>query len=79
MPPRASSLSDPASAGVSGAVRRGRANAAAGAVSGGVQSLTRGLTQKLLHGPLAELQAGDDESRDRASSAIEHFFLRKER
>ena len=44
-----------------------------------LDGLTRGLTQKLLHGPLAELQAGDDESRDRASSAIEHFFLRKER
>lgn len=55
MPPRASSLSDPASAGVSGAVRRGRANAAAGAVSGGVQSLTRGLT---LLEKLAETEGG---------------------
>ena len=55
MPPRASPLSDPASAGVSGAVRRGRANAAAGAVSGGVQSLTRGLT---LLEKLAETEGG---------------------
>ncbi|MEO8248695.1 MAG: glutamyl-tRNA reductase [Burkholderiales bacterium] len=44
-----------------------------------LDGLTRGLTQKLLHGPLAELQAADDASRERATTAIEHFFLRKER
>ncbi|MEY2801420.1 MAG: hypothetical protein RL513_1005, partial [Pseudomonadota bacterium] len=37
------------------------------------------LTQKMLHGALAELHGGNEQSRERASSAIEHFFLRKER
>lgn len=55
MPPRAPSLSDPAFAGTSGAVRRGKANAATGAISGGVQSLTRGLT---LLEKLAETEGG---------------------
>jgi len=41
--------------------------------------LSRGLTQKLLHGALAELHAGDAQSRERASHAIQQFFLRKER
>jgi glutamyl-tRNA reductase len=44
-----------------------------------LEALSRGLTQKMLHGPLAELRAGDAEARQRASAAIEHFFLRKER
>ncbi len=44
-----------------------------------LEALSRGLTQKMLHGAMAELHAGDAESRQRASSAIEHFFLRKER
>ncbi len=55
MPPRAPSLTDPAFAGTSGAVRRGKANAATGAISGGVQSLTRGLT---LLEKLAETEGG---------------------
>ncbi len=41
--------------------------------------LSKGLTQKMLHGALAELHTGDASARERASSAIEHFFLRKER
>lgn len=44
-----------------------------------LDALSRGLTQKMLHGAMAELHAGDVEARQRASQAIEHFFLRKER
>ncbi len=44
-----------------------------------LDALSRGLTQKMLHGAMAELRASDAESRQRASAAIEHFFLRKER
>lgn len=44
-----------------------------------LEALSRGLTQKMLHGPMAELRAGDAEARQRATQAIEHFFLRKER
>jgi glutamyl-tRNA reductase len=44
-----------------------------------LESMSRGLTQKMLHGPLAELHAGDAAARERAIAAIEHFFLRKER
>lgn len=44
-----------------------------------LEALSRGLTQKMLHGALAELHTGDAEARERASIAIQHFFLRKER
>ncbi|MBL0422837.1 glutamyl-tRNA reductase [Ramlibacter sp. AW1] len=44
-----------------------------------MEALSRGLTQKMLHGPLAELHAGNAEARERAGNAIQHFFLRKER
>ena len=44
-----------------------------------LESLSKGLTQKMLHGAMAELHAGDGAARERASSAIQHFFLRKER
>jgi len=44
-----------------------------------LDALSRGLTQKMLHGPLAELHGGDAESRERATSAIRQFFLRRER
>ena len=44
-----------------------------------LEALSRGLTQKMLHGAMAELHAGDAEARQRATQAIEHFFLRKER
>ena len=44
-----------------------------------LEALSRGLTQKMLHGAMAELRAGDTQARERASSAIQHFFLRKER
>lgn len=44
-----------------------------------LESLARGMSQKLLHGALAELHAGDAAARERAGIAIQHFFLRKER
>ena len=44
-----------------------------------LETLSRGITQKMLHGAMAELRAGDASSRERASSAVQHFFLRKER
>ncbi len=44
-----------------------------------LEALSRGITQKMLHGAMAELRAGDATSRERATSAVQHFFLRKER
>ena len=44
-----------------------------------LEAMSRGLTQKMLHGAMAELHAGDAESRERARHAIEHFFLRGNR
>ena len=44
-----------------------------------LEALSKGLTQKMLHGALAELHSGDAATRERASIAIQHFFLRKER
>jgi len=42
-----------------------------------LEALSRGLTQKMLHGAFAELRTGDADARERASSAVQHFFLRK--
>ncbi len=44
-----------------------------------LEALSKGLTQKMLHGAMAELHAGDHAARERASDAIEHFFLRNSR
>jgi glutamyl-tRNA reductase len=44
-----------------------------------MEALSRGLTQKMLHGAMAELHSGDAQARERAGNAIQHFFLRKER
>ena len=44
-----------------------------------LETLSRGLTQKMLHGALAELHAGDAPQRESARRAIEHFFLRGNR
>ena len=44
-----------------------------------LEALSKGLTQKMLHGAMAELHSGDATARERAMSAIRHFFLRKER
>ncbi len=42
-----------------------------------LEALSRGLTQKMLHGAMAELRAAEPQARERASSAIQHFFLRR--
>ena len=44
-----------------------------------LDALSRGLTQKILHGAMAQLNNGDAQARAQASSAVQHFFLRKER
>jgi glutamyl-tRNA reductase len=44
-----------------------------------LDALSKGLTQKMLHGAMAELHGGDAAARERATTAIQHFFLRKER
>jgi glutamyl-tRNA reductase len=44
-----------------------------------LEALSKGLTQKMLHGAMAELHAGDAAARERVGTAIRHFFLRKER
>lgn len=44
-----------------------------------LEALSKGITQKMLHGAMAELRAGDAAVRERASAAVHHFFLRKER
>ena len=44
-----------------------------------LEALSRGLTQKMLHGAMAELHAGDAAARERAGQAIQHFFLRNKR
>ena len=42
-----------------------------------LEAMSGGLTQNMLHGAMAELQAGDATARASATSAIRHFFLRK--
>ncbi|HUR90480.1 MAG TPA: glutamyl-tRNA reductase [Ramlibacter sp.] len=44
-----------------------------------LEAMSKGLTQKMLHGAMAELHSGDTAARERAMTAIQHFFLRKER
>jgi len=44
-----------------------------------LEAMARGLTQKMLHGAMAELHASDTEARERARGAIEQFFLRSSR
>ena len=44
-----------------------------------LEALSKGLTQKMLHGAMAELRGGDMAARERASTAVQHFFLRRER
>ena len=44
-----------------------------------LEALSKGLAQKMLHGAMAELRAGDAAARERATAAVQHFFLRKER
>lgn len=40
-----------------------------------LEILSKGLTQKLIHGAIAELHSKDQDVRDKAQFAIEHFFL----
>ena len=42
-----------------------------------LEALSKGLTQKLLHGTFAQLRDSDAGSRERASAAAQHFFLHK--
>jgi glutamyl-tRNA reductase len=41
-----------------------------------LEALARGLTQKMLHGAMAELNSGDAESRDHTAQTISRLFLR---
>jgi glutamyl-tRNA reductase len=44
-----------------------------------LEALAKGLSQKMLHGAMVELHAGDAAARERAGNAISHFFLRNKR
>ncbi|RYX90897.1 MAG: glutamyl-tRNA reductase [Comamonadaceae bacterium] len=41
-----------------------------------LEALTRGLTQKMLHGALAELHAGDADTREATAQTVSRLFLR---
>ena len=42
-----------------------------------LEALSKGLTQKMLHGTFAQLRDSNADSRERASAAAQHFFLHK--
>ena len=44
-----------------------------------LEALSRGLTQKMLHGALAELRSADTQHREQTMQAVQRLFLRKER
>ncbi len=44
-----------------------------------LEALSRGLTQKMLHGAMAELHAGDAAAREQTAQTLSRLFLRKER
>ena len=44
-----------------------------------LEFLAKGISQKMLHGALAELRSGDAQSRGQASTSIQNFFLRNSR
>jgi len=44
-----------------------------------LEALSRGLTQKMLHGAMAELKAADTEHAEQAALAVQRLFLRSER
>lgn len=44
-----------------------------------LQSLSRGLTRKMLHGSMAELHSADRDRREKTVDAIQRFFLRQGR
>ena len=41
-----------------------------------LEALARGLSQKMLHGTLAELHAGDARSREATAQTVSRLFLR---
>ncbi|RYZ00936.1 MAG: glutamyl-tRNA reductase [Comamonadaceae bacterium] len=43
-----------------------------------LEALSRGLTQKMLHGALAELHAGDAQAREQTAQTISRLFLRSD-
>jgi glutamyl-tRNA reductase len=59
---------------------RARKNLARGDdVEAVLQGLAKGLSQKMLHGALIELNTAQAEDRERAALAVQKFFLRPER
>ncbi len=44
-----------------------------------LDALSKGLTQKMLHGTMAELHSGDAAQREQTAQAVSRLFLRKER
>lgn len=44
-----------------------------------LEALSKGITQKMLHGTFAELHAGDTSSREHTAQVVQKLFLRKER
>ena len=42
-----------------------------------LEALSRGLTQKMLHGTLAELHSADGEHRAQLASTVSRLFLRR--
>ncbi|QNP48007.1 glutamyl-tRNA reductase [Diaphorobacter aerolatus] len=44
-----------------------------------LEALSRGITQKMLHGTMAELHKGDAEQRAQTADTVQRLFLRKER
>ncbi len=44
-----------------------------------LEALSKGLTQKMLHGTFAELHAGDTASRENTAQVVQKLFLRKDR
>jgi glutamyl-tRNA reductase len=44
-----------------------------------LEALSKGLTQKMLHGAYAELHAGDAAAREHTAQVVQKLFLRKER
>ena len=44
-----------------------------------LEALAKGLTQKMLHGTLAELRSADPAHREQTMQAVQRLFLRQER
>ena len=42
-----------------------------------MEALAKGLTQKMLHGTLAELHTGDAEAREATAQTVSRLFLRE--